>query len=64
MLVGDSAGATWEVGGLAGGRLCGWQGWVPGTSWLYSSTRGRERFLLQRRVCAGVGGTCMHVWPQ
>lgn len=34
MLTGDSARATWEVGGLAGGRLCGWQGWVPGIGWL------------------------------
>ena len=34
MLTGDSAGATWEVGGLAGGRLCGWQGWVPEIGWL------------------------------
>lgn len=64
MLTGDSARATWEVGELAGGRLCGWQGWVPGIGWLYSSTEGREWFLLQGRVCAGVGGTCMPVWSQ
>lgn len=64
VLTGDSARATWEVGELAGGRLCGWQGWVPGIGWLYSSTEGREWFLLQGRVCAGVGGTCMPVWSQ